>query len=89
MTDDRTPQQRLHPSKDEMEICPVSGVVDDSSTDFDLYIETGFNLSLYAKAPYAWSRAELRRLIDDGHTSLTTSNRSAPRSMLTGSSISR
>lgn len=42
-------------------------IIDHSCTDFDLYIDLGEHLSLYAKAPYTWTREELTRLLESGH----------------------
>lgn len=51
-----------------METLAVDSILDNSSTDFDLYIDVAGMLSLYAKAPYKWSKSELSRLLDQGHT---------------------
>ncbi len=59
--------QRLNPNKAEMLTFPVDKILDNSATDFDLYMEVGGRLSLYAKAPYKWSKDELSRLLADGH----------------------
>ncbi len=45
----------------------VEHILDNSSTDFDLYVEAGERLALYAKSPYKWSKDELSRLLGDGH----------------------
>lgn len=50
-----------------MSAFPVDKILDNSATDFDLYLEVGGKLSLYAKAPYKWSKDELSRLLTDGH----------------------
>lgn len=49
---------------------PVDQILDNSTTDFDLYFEAGGKLSLYAKAPYRWVKDELQRLLADGHKQL-------------------
>jgi HD-GYP domain-containing protein (c-di-GMP phosphodiesterase class II) len=46
---------------------PVDAIIDNSRTDFDLYIELGDRLTLYAKSPYVWTRDELGRLLSAGH----------------------
>lgn len=51
-----------------MSTFPVDQILDNSSTDFDLYVEAGGKLTLYAKSPYKWSKDELSRLLSDGHT---------------------
>ena len=69
MSDEAT-QNRLHPAKASMGTFPVDQVLDNSSTDFDLYVEAGGQLTLYAKEPYKWSKDELARLLTDGHQTL-------------------
>lgn len=46
---------------------PVDAIVDHSRTDFDLYIDFGDQMILYAKSPYVWTRDELHRLLASGH----------------------
>lgn len=53
-----------------MEALPIGGILDNSTTDFDLYLEVGTELVLYGKAPYKWLRDELSRLIAAGHQQL-------------------
>lgn len=48
----------------------VDSVLDNSKTDFDLYVEIGGRLAMYAKAPYTWLREETERLLRDGHRTL-------------------
>lgn len=48
----------------------VTGIVTGSTTDFDLFIETGAQMTLYARAPYHWARDEAQRLIDAGQSAL-------------------
>lgn len=48
----------------------VTGIVTGSTTDFDLFIETGAQMTLYARAPYHWGRDEAQRLIDAGQSAL-------------------
>lgn len=62
--------KRWVPERAELETFLVEGILDNSTTDFDLYLEVGGGLTLYAKAPYRWALDELRRLLRDGHTSL-------------------
>lgn len=50
-----------------MQAYPVDRILDNSATDFDLYLEIAGALTLYAKAPYKWAREELSRLLADGH----------------------
>ena len=63
-------QQQLHPSKSSMLAFAVDRMIDNSETDFDLYLEIGDELSLYAPAPYHWLKDELGRLLAGGHISL-------------------
>lgn len=66
-------KKKLNPSKQEMLTYPVDGIIDNTTTDFDLYLDVAKanagpdHLTLYAKAPYKWSRDELTRLLSDGH----------------------
>lgn len=48
----------------------VDQLIDNSVTDFDLYLDTVGQLTLYAKAPYKWQRDELTRLLSAGHQKL-------------------
>lgn len=59
-------QNRLHPDKKDMSTLAVDTVLDNSKTDFDLYLEVAGRLTLYAKAPYTWGKDELSRLLADG-----------------------
>ena len=52
-----------------MERLAVDSILDNTETDFDLYLEVGDELTLYAKSPYKWAKAELSRLLAAGHTS--------------------
>lgn len=45
-----------------MILFPVDKIVENSVTDFDLYVELGEQLVLYANAPYHWTGEELNRL---------------------------
>lgn len=60
----------IHPQKHEMLPFYVAGIVPKSTTDFDLYIEMGDLMTLYAKAPYQWTHDETRRLHEAGQTAL-------------------
>ena len=53
-----------------MQPLAVADISDDTSTDFDLYIEVGDSLALYAAAPYKWSKAECDRLVQQGREKL-------------------
>jgi HD-GYP domain-containing protein (c-di-GMP phosphodiesterase class II) len=64
---DAANQKHLHPVKAAMLRFPVESILDNSVTDFDLFIEAAGALTLYAKAPYKWDKDELARLIADGH----------------------
>lgn len=57
----------LTPDKASMVPFRVSNLLDNSSTDFDLYIDIQGRLALYARAPYRWNRDELARLLEGGH----------------------
>ena len=50
-----------------MEAYPVDAILDNSCTEFDLYIDLDNQLVLYAKSPYRWTRDELHRLLASGH----------------------
>ncbi len=58
------------PSKSDLHEFAVEQLLDNSITDFDLYLEVGGTLVLYASSPYRWVRDELRRLLVDGHSRL-------------------
>jgi HD-GYP domain-containing protein (c-di-GMP phosphodiesterase class II) len=44
----------------------IDSLLDNSETDFDLYVEIQGQLSIYATAPYKWTREELTRLLEQG-----------------------
>ena len=48
----------------------IGTILDNSVTDFDLYIVAEGKLVLYAPAPYRWLRDELTRLLATGHQDL-------------------
>ncbi|MBM4253456.1 MAG: HD domain-containing protein [Deltaproteobacteria bacterium] len=58
------------PDKSKMQALPVDCIKDNSTTDFDLYVEAAGMLTLYAQAEYRWSRDELSRLVASGHQQL-------------------
>ncbi len=58
------------PDKSKMQAFPVGSIKDNSTTDFDLYVEAAGTLTLYAQAEYVWSRDELSRLLANGHQEL-------------------
>lgn len=58
------------PSKADMLQLPTDTIIDNSRTDFDLYIDVGNVLILYAKSPYTWTRDELTRLLQNDHQTL-------------------
>lgn len=45
---------------------PVEGLVDNSVTDFDLFLKLGSDVVLYGGCGYRWERAELRDLLRAG-----------------------
>ena len=53
---------------------PTESIIDNSITDFDLYLETQTSdeLILYSGSGYHWYRDELQRLVSSGHTTLYT-----------------
>jgi putative nucleotidyltransferase with HDIG domain len=57
----------LSPGLDEMQPFAVKDISDDTSTDFDLYIQVAGELILYAASPYKWTAAESSRLQQQGH----------------------
>ena len=71
------PGRKVHmPQRSELKAFPISRLIDNSVTDFDLYLDVANTIVLYAPAPYHWLRDELQRLLNDGHGSLyyTTSD---------------
>ena len=48
----------------------LESVTDQCVTDFDLFINIGGHMVLYAPNPYTWSGDEVARLIQDGHHEL-------------------
>ena len=56
------------PALERRELVPmaVAGLKDNTVTDFDLYLDVGGHLVLYAPSPYRWSEPETGRLIADG-----------------------
>ncbi len=48
----------------------LASLINDSVTDFDLYIGIGGHMVLYAPKPYFWSKDELARLHTEGHRCL-------------------
>ena len=57
-------------SRENLEPFAIEGILDNSVTDFDLYLELGGAETLYAKAPYRWLLDELTRLSRAGHKTL-------------------
>ena len=57
-------------SKEDLCVMKISGLIEDTITDFDIYIEVGGYIVLYAPCPYRWSKSELGRLHNDGHGDL-------------------
>lgn len=49
---------------------PVDQIIDNSNTDFDLYIKVETNWTLYAGSGYHWTLSELNRLLQNGHLNL-------------------
>jgi putative nucleotidyltransferase with HDIG domain len=49
---------------------PVDQIIDNSSTDFDLFIKVDSEWTLYAGSGYHWTLAELNRLLQGGHKNL-------------------
>jgi HD-GYP domain-containing protein (c-di-GMP phosphodiesterase class II) len=58
---------QLLTSKEGMSRLQASALTADGTTDFDLFVEIQGQLTLYAPAPYQWSRAEIDRLVAAGH----------------------
>lgn len=48
----------------------VDSLLDNSTTDFDLWLETAGGIVLFAPAPYKWDRSETTRLLADGYKNL-------------------
>jgi putative nucleotidyltransferase with HDIG domain len=46
---------------------PIETIVDNSSTDFDLFLDLRGHLVLYAGLGYKWAREELTKLVAGGH----------------------
>lgn len=57
-------------SKAGMDVIALEELVEESFTDFDLYIDVGGHLFLYASHSYRWSVDEIHRLQTSGHGSL-------------------
>ena len=68
-----------HVDKTRMQAFPVDQILDNSSTDFDLFLEAAGGLTLYAQATYKWSKDELTRLLANGHQSLFYRQTETPR----------
>lgn len=49
---------------------PVDQLIDNSHTDFDLFIKVDSEWTLYAGSGYHWTLAELNRLLQGGHKNL-------------------
>ncbi len=49
---------------------PVDQIIDNSNTDFDLYLKMDSEWTLYAGSGYHWTLAELNRLLQSGHRML-------------------
>lgn len=73
--------QSAGPSRDELAPLPVSVMLQDSVTDFDLFIDVGGHLLLYAPMPYQWNAVEIARLMAEGHVQLWYNHRDAGRVM--------
>jgi putative nucleotidyltransferase with HDIG domain len=52
----------------------IDNLIDNSTTDFDLFLDVSGVSTLYAPKPYKWLRDELTRLLKEGHTTLFYSN---------------
>ena len=57
-------------TKEELMAIPIKGMKGDTVTDFDLYINVGGHLVLYAPCPYRWTDGEISRLSGEGHATL-------------------
>ena len=57
-------------TKEELIPLSLNGMKGDTVTDFDLYINVGGHLVLYAPCPYRWTQGEIERLSGEGHGTL-------------------
>lgn len=57
-------------ARGELESLPLGLMRDGAITDFDVFVEVGGILVLYAPAPYRWTQGELDRLKADGQTDI-------------------
>lgn len=60
----------LMPGLNDLLPLPLACILNESVTDFDLYIKIGGHTVLYAPKPYFWSKQEILRLHQDGHKEL-------------------
>jgi len=51
---------------------PITKIIDNSTTDFDLFLQTQFGNVLYGNHGYFWERDELNRLIHHGYENFIT-----------------
>ncbi len=69
------------PTKDYSQF-PVDRLVDNSVTDFDLFINLRQHFILYSGNGYRWNRSELNELLQIGHNSLFIRNLDLPRAKM-------
>lgn len=69
------------PAKD-FSMFPVEQLVDNSVTDFDLFISLRQHFILYSGNGYRWNRAELHELLGIGHKALFIRNLDLPRAKM-------
>jgi len=61
---------RHAPRRDSLREISIESLLDNSTSDFDLWLDVSGRLVLFAPAPYQWTRAELTRLLAEGHRKL-------------------
>ena len=64
------------------EIFSVEKLIDNSTTDFDLYLKVGDHFILYGGIGYRWEREELSQLIRNGFNSFYMNLDDIPRAMM-------
>ncbi len=83
------PQNKLpHNSSDEFIPFPIERLLDNSVTDFDLYVRIGEHQILYSGLGYRWIKDELHSLLESGYLQLFT-KRSDKEKILTYDKIAK
>ncbi|MEZ4743105.1 MAG: HD domain-containing protein [Bdellovibrionota bacterium] len=67
-------QNSSAPKLEDLKPISTDEIVDNSITDFDLYVKLQQSVTLYAPSPYSWNQEELARLKASGYDALYYSN---------------